>query len=59
MVRGGQFNEGRMVVTKDTCLMEGAMVIREVVSLTDRECSCYGGVQFKGGRMVMLQRWSA
>ena len=21
--RGGQFNEGRMVVTKDTCLMEG------------------------------------
>ena len=21
--RGGQFNGGRMVVTKDTCLMEG------------------------------------
>ena len=22
------------------------------------EWSCYGGGQFKGGRMVLLQRWS-
>ena len=22
------------------------------------ECSCYGGGQFHGGRIVMLQRWS-
>ena len=31
---------------------------REVVSLMEREWSCYGGCQFKGGRMVMLQTWS-
>ena len=34
----------------------GGMAIREVVSLTEGEWSCYGGGQFKGGRMVMLQR---
>ena len=36
-----------MVVTKETCLMEG-------------EWSCYGGGQFNRERMVMLegQRWS-
>ena len=35
----------RMVVTNETCLMEG-------------EWSCYGGGQFKGVRMVMLRRLS-
>ena len=40
---------------------------KEVVSLMDGEWSCYGGgqfnggriaiLQFNGGRMVMLQRW--
>ena len=30
----------------------------EVVSLMEREWSCYGDCQFKGGRMVMLQTWS-
>ena len=34
----------------------GGMVIRGVVSLTEGEWSCYGGGQFKGERMVMLQR---
>ena len=33
------------------------MVVREVASLTEGEWSCYGGGQFKGGRMVMLQMW--
>ena len=32
--------------------------VREVASLMEGEWSCYGGGQFKGGRMVMLQRWS-
>ena len=30
----------------------------EVVSLIEREWSCYGGGHFNGRRMVMLQRWS-
>ena len=42
--RGGQFNGGRMAVTKDTCLMEG-------------EWLCYRGGQNNGQRMVMLRRW--
>ena len=29
----------------------------EVPSLKEGEWSCYGGGQFNGGRMVMLQRW--
>ena len=29
----------------------------EVVSLIEREWSCYGGGHFNGRRMVMLQRW--
>ena len=40
--RGGQFNGGRIDVTKVASLMEGA-------------CSCYIAGQFNGGRMVMLQ----
>ena len=31
--------------------------VREAASLIEGEWSCYGGGQFKGGRMV-LQRWS-
>ena len=31
--------------------------MREVASLMEGEYSCYGGGQFKGGRMVMLRRW--
>ena len=31
---------------------------KEVVSLMDGEWSCYGGGQFNGRSMVMLQRWS-
>ena len=27
-------------------------------SVKSRENGCYGGGQFNGGRMVMLQRWS-
>ena len=30
----------------------------EVVSSIEREWSCYGGGQFNGGRMVMLQKQS-
>ena len=29
-----------------------------MVSLKEGEWLCYGGGQFNGGRMVMLQRWS-
>ena len=32
--------------------------VTEVVTLMEGEWSCYGGDQFKRGRMVMLQRWS-
>ena len=32
--------------------------VTEVVSLMEGEWLCYGGGQFKGGRMVMLWRWS-
>ena len=35
----------------------GGMVMLEVGSLIGKEWLCYGGGQFKGGRMVMLQRW--
>ena len=31
--------------------------VTEVVSLREREWSCFGGGQFNGGRMVMLERW--
>ena len=31
--------------------------VREVASSMEGEYSCYGGGQFKGGRMVMLRRW--
>ena len=34
------------------------MVVKEEVSIMEGEWSCCGGGQFKGGRMVMLQRWS-
>ena len=30
--------------------------VTEVVTLMEGEWSCYGGGQFKGGRMVLLQR---
>ena len=33
------------------------MILTELASLMG-EWSCYGGGQFNGGRMVMLQRWS-
>ena len=32
--------------------------VTEVVSLMEREWSCYGGGQFNGGRMIMLEGWS-
>ena len=32
------------------------MLLRD--SLMEGQWSCYGGGQFNGGRMVMLQRWS-
>ena len=32
--------------------------VTEVVSLMEGERSYYRGGQFKGGRMVLLQRWS-
>ena len=30
--------------------------VSDVVSLMEREWSCYGGGQFNGGRMFLLQR---
>ena len=32
--------------------------VREMVSLMEGEWLCYGGFQFNGGIMVMLQKWS-
>ena len=32
--------------------------VTEIASLMEGEWSCYGGGQFNGERMVMLQRWS-
>ena len=32
------------------------MIAREVVSLMEGEWLCYGGGQFNGGSMVMLQK---
>ena len=34
------------------------MVLTDLATLMEGEWSCYGGGQFNGGRMVMLQRWS-
>ena len=31
--------------------------VTEIASLMEGEWSCYGGGQFKEGRIVMLQRW--
>ena len=31
--------------------------VTEEVNLMEGEWSCYGGGEFKGGRMVLLQRW--
>ena len=44
---GGQFNGGWSCYKK-----EGEW--SELVTLMDREWSCYGGGQYKEGRMVML-----
>ena len=40
-------------------LLNGGRIgnVREVASSMEGEYSCYGGGQFKGGRMVMLRRW--
>ena len=35
-------------------LKEGEWSFTEVVSLMEREWSCYGGGQFNGGRMIIL-----
>ena len=31
------------------------MVVTEVVSLMEREWSCYGGGEFNGGRIVVIE----
>ena len=69
--RGGHFNGGKMVVTELVSVgrengYELARIgqfngrenghVTEVDSLMEGEWSCYGGGQFKAGRMVMLQR---
>ena len=45
ILRGGQFNGGRMIVTEVASLMEGELI-------------CYRCGQFNSGRMVMLQMWT-
>ena len=57
--------EGEYHVTE--VLTNGRMVMLQKWSLMDGEWSCYGGdqfnggriamLQFNGGRMVILQRW--
>ena len=68
--RSGHFNEGRMVMLHKSpvlCRENGHVKVgrlrrenghvTEVVTLMEREWSLYGGGQFNGRRMVMLERW--
>ena len=45
-------------VTEIASLMEENGHVTGAASLMEREWLCYGGGQFNGGRMVMLQKWS-
>ena len=68
--RGVHFNGRRMVMLQKRSLYwienghtEVALWTEnghftEVLTLMEGQWSCYGGGQFKGGRMVMLQKWS-
>ena len=40
------------------CLMERELSCYRGGQYNEREWSCYGGGQLKGGRMVMLHKWS-
>ena len=47
-----------MVVIEVASNGGGMVMLRKVACLMEKEWSCYRGVQFHGGRMVMLQGWS-
>ena len=53
-----QFNGERMVMLRRWSVQWRENGLTEVVSLMEREWSCYGGGQFNGGSMIMLERWS-
>ena len=47
-----------MITLDKWSLMEGKWARYRGGQFSVGECTCYGGGQFNGGRMVMLQRWS-
>ena len=52
---GGQFKEGRMVVTEVASNGGGMVMLREVACLMEKEWSCYRGGQFNGVRMAVTK----
>ena len=46
-----------MITLEKWSLMEGKWACDRGDHFSEGECTCYGGGQFNGGRMVMLQRW--
>ena len=56
--RGGQFNGERMVLLRRCPVYGGIMIMLERWSVLWRESGPYGGHQFKGWKIVMLQRLS-
>ena len=57
--RGGLFNGQSPSIKQAASVTKPfSLHVRGVASLMEGEYSCYGGGQFKVGRMVMLERWS-
>ena len=54
----GHLNGGRIDMLQRWCLMKGEWSCCRKGQYNESDWSCYGGGQFKGGRMVMLQKWS-
>ena len=58
MLQYWSLNEERMVMLqKSSVYLRENGHVTKVANLKEGEWSCYRGGQFKGGRMVMLQRW--
>ena len=53
--RGGQFNGERMVMLRRWSVQWRENGITEVVSLMEREWSCYGGGQINRGSMIVRE----
>ena len=51
------FMEGVVILQGCSLQWSESGHVTEVVSLREGEWSCYGDVQYKEGRMVMLESW--